>query len=100
MLLRGNCSHLALTPNKSCFCLPRAAACGGFMTRLNGTITSPGWPKDYPTNKNCVWQVVAPAQYQISLQFETFELEGNDVCLCARIDRGLCWDAAQGWGPV
>uniref|UniRef100_A0A5F8H493 Metalloendopeptidase n=1 Tax=Monodelphis domestica TaxID=13616 RepID=A0A5F8H493_MONDO len=55
-------------------------ACGGFMTKLNGTITSPGWPKEYPTNKNCVWQVVAPAQYRISLQFEVFELEGNDVC--------------------
>uniref|UniRef100_A0A8B9FYP0 Metalloendopeptidase n=1 Tax=Amazona collaria TaxID=241587 RepID=A0A8B9FYP0_9PSIT len=56
------------------------AACGGFITKLNGTITSPGWPKEYPTNKNCVWQVVAPTQYLISLQFEVFELEGNDVC--------------------
>uniref|UniRef100_A0A8V0ZKP3 Metalloendopeptidase n=1 Tax=Gallus gallus TaxID=9031 RepID=A0A8V0ZKP3_CHICK len=56
------------------------AACGGFITKLNGTITSPGWPKEYPTNKNCVWQVVAPAQYRISLQFEVFDLEGNDVC--------------------
>ncbi|XP_072439043.1 tolloid-like protein 2 [Chiloscyllium punctatum] len=56
------------------------AACGGFLTKLNGTVTSPGWPKDYPTNKNCVWQLVAPAQYRISLQFEVFELEGNDVC--------------------
>ncbi|RMC11221.1 hypothetical protein DUI87_12136 [Hirundo rustica rustica] len=55
------------------------AACGGFITKLNGTITSPGWPKEYPTNKNCIWQVVAPAQYRISLQFEVFELEGNDV---------------------
>ncbi|MEJ1276392.1 tolloid-like [Cricetulus griseus] len=55
-------------------------ACGGFITKLNGTITSPGWPKEYPTNKNCVWQVVAPTQYRISLQFEAFELEGNDVC--------------------
>ncbi|XP_067828866.1 tolloid-like protein 2 isoform X5 [Heptranchias perlo] len=56
------------------------AACGGFITKLNGTVTSPGWPKEYPTNKNCVWQVVAPSQYRISLQFEAFELEGNDVC--------------------
>ncbi|CAO2585469.1 Tolloid-like protein 2 [Lemmus lemmus] len=55
-------------------------ACGGFITKLNGTITSPGWPKEYPTNKNCVWQVVAPTQYRISLQFEAFELEGNDIC--------------------
>lgn len=63
-----------------------AVACGGFITKLNGTITSPGWPKEYPTNKNCVWQVVAPTQYRISLQFEAFELEGNDVRLCPVTD--------------
>uniref|UniRef100_A0A8C2FCN4 Metalloendopeptidase n=1 Tax=Cyprinus carpio TaxID=7962 RepID=A0A8C2FCN4_CYPCA len=56
------------------------AACGGLLTKLNGTITTPGWPKEYPPNKNCVWQVVAPTQYRISMQFETFELEGNEVC--------------------
>ena len=44
-------------------------------------------------NKNCVWQVVAPAQYRISLQFEVFELEGNDVCVQALID----WDAIGMW---
>ncbi|XP_042200474.1 bone morphogenetic protein 1-like isoform X2 [Callorhinchus milii] len=56
------------------------AACGGFLTKLNGSLTSPGWPKEYPANKNCVWQVVAPTQYRISLQFHFFEVEGNDVC--------------------
>ncbi|XP_068113667.1 tolloid-like protein 2 isoform X1 [Hyperolius riggenbachi] len=55
-------------------------ACGGFITKQDGTITSPGWPNEYPTNKNCVWQVVAPAQYKISLQFEVFDLEGNEFC--------------------
>lgn len=55
------------------------AACGGLLTKLNGTITSPGWPKEYPPNKNCVWQVVAPTQYRISVKFEFFELEGNEV---------------------
>ncbi|XP_041119113.1 dorsal-ventral patterning tolloid-like protein 1 isoform X2 [Polyodon spathula] len=56
------------------------AACGGLLTKLNGTITTPGWPKEYPPNKNCVWQVVAPTQYRISMQFEFFELEGNEIC--------------------
>ncbi|CAF96612.1 unnamed protein product, partial [Tetraodon nigroviridis] len=56
------------------------AACGGLLSKLNGTISTPGWPKEYPPNKNCVWQVVAPAQYRISMQFEAFELEGNEVC--------------------
>uniref|UniRef100_A0A8C9FGP5 Metalloendopeptidase n=1 Tax=Pavo cristatus TaxID=9049 RepID=A0A8C9FGP5_PAVCR len=55
------------------------AACGGLLTKLNGTITTPGWPKEYPPNKNCVWQVVAPTQYRISMKFEFFELEGNEV---------------------
>ncbi|XP_070808313.1 bone morphogenetic protein 1 isoform X2 [Pituophis catenifer annectens] len=56
------------------------AACGGFLTKLNGSITSPGWPKEYPPNKNCIWQLVAPTQYRISLLFDFFETEGNDVC--------------------
>ncbi|CAJ0938659.1 unnamed protein product [Ranitomeya imitator] len=56
------------------------AACGGLLTKLNGTITTPAWPKEYPSNKNCVWQVVAPSQYRISVKFDYFELEGNEVC--------------------
>lgn len=55
------------------------AACGGFITKLNGSITSPGWPREYPPNKNCVWQLVAPTQYRITLVFDVFETEGNDV---------------------
>ncbi|KAG7279561.1 LOW QUALITY PROTEIN: hypothetical protein CRUP_034663, partial [Coryphaenoides rupestris] len=55
-------------------------ACGGLLSKLNGTVSTPGWPKEYPPNKNCVWQVVAPTQYRISIQFEIFELEGNEVC--------------------
>lgn len=87
-------------PNAECvlktlFFLFLSAACGGLLTKLNGTITTPGWPKEYPPNKNCVWQVVAPAQYRISMQFEAFELEGNEVrtqrasvCNCLRSTKG------------
>nr|XP_040054275.1 bone morphogenetic protein 1-like isoform X1 [Gasterosteus aculeatus aculeatus] len=56
------------------------AACGGFVTKLNGSLSTPGWPKEYPPNKNCVWQLVAPIQYRITLVFDVFETEGNDVC--------------------
>lgn len=62
-----------------------AAACGGLLSKLNGTISTPGWPKEYPPNKNCVWQVVAPTQYRISMQFEAFELEGNEVSMCVPV---------------
>uniref|UniRef100_A0A8C5RZR5 CUB domain-containing protein n=1 Tax=Laticauda laticaudata TaxID=8630 RepID=A0A8C5RZR5_LATLA len=71
------CMRLIESP---CSVLYFAAACGGFLTKLNGSITSPGWPKEYPPNKNCIWQLVAPTQYRISLLFDYFETEGNDVC--------------------
>ncbi|XP_037686895.1 tolloid-like protein 1 isoform X2 [Choloepus didactylus] len=89
---RGGCEQRCLNTLGSyqCACEPGyelgpdkrscEAACGGLLTKLNGTITTPGWPKEYPPNKNCVWQVVAPSQYRISMKFEYFELEGNEVC--------------------
>ncbi|OWK15238.1 TLL1, partial [Cervus elaphus hippelaphus] len=89
---RGGCEQHCLNTLGSyqCSCEPGyelgpdrrtcEAACGGLLTKLNGTITTPGWPKEYPPNKHCVWQVVAPTQYKISVKFEFFELEGNEVC--------------------
>uniref|UniRef100_A0A672RLV7 Metalloendopeptidase n=1 Tax=Sinocyclocheilus grahami TaxID=75366 RepID=A0A672RLV7_SINGR len=65
------------------------AACGGFITKLNGSITSPGWPKEYPPNKNCIWQLVAPTQYRITLLFDVFETEGNDVSTRFLPQRGM-----------
>ncbi|KAK0142000.1 Bone morphogenetic protein 1 [Merluccius polli] len=56
------------------------AACGGFITQLNGSLSTPGWPREYPPNKNCVWHLVAPTQYCITLIFDAFETESNDVC--------------------
>lgn len=66
-----------------------SAACGGYITKLNGSITSPGWPKEYPPNKNCIWQLVAPSQYRITLLFDLFETEGNDVSTRALVERGV-----------
>ncbi|XP_067113967.1 bone morphogenetic protein 1-like isoform X1 [Osmerus mordax] len=88
----GNCEQRCLNTLGSyrCACDPGyelssdrhgcEAACGGFITKLNGSINTPGWPKEYPPNKNCVWQLVAPIQYRITLLFDVFETEGNDVC--------------------
>ncbi|RZF44812.1 hypothetical protein LSTR_LSTR000764 [Laodelphax striatellus] len=54
-------------------------ACGGLFEVPNGTITSPSFPKLYPGNKNCVWEIIAPPQYKITLNFTHFDLEGNNV---------------------
>ncbi|CAK8687745.1 unnamed protein product [Clavelina lepadiformis] len=56
------------------------AACGGFVTTEVGEITSPNWPREYPTNKQCIWQIVAPPHHRITIEFDKFELEGNAVC--------------------
>ncbi|XP_063979523.1 protein tolkin [Diachasmimorpha longicaudata] len=54
-------------------------ACGGLFDASNGTITSPSFPETYPGNKNCIWEIVAPPQYRITLNFTHFDLEGNKV---------------------
>ncbi|XP_058467763.1 protein tolkin-like [Malaya genurostris] len=52
-------------------------ACGGTLKQLNGTILSPSFPNEYPIMKECVWEIIAPAQHKITLNFTHFELEGN-----------------------
>lgn len=44
---------------------------------MNGTITSPSFPDVYPISKDCTWEIVAPEQYRITLNFTHFDLEGN-----------------------
>ncbi|XP_034943059.1 tolloid-like protein 2 [Chelonus insularis] len=54
-------------------------ACGGEFNVSNGTITSPSFPEIYPGNKNCIWEIVAPPHYRITLNFTHFDLEGNKM---------------------
>lgn len=54
-------------------------ACGGLIDSPNGTITSPSFPDLYPSNKHCIWEIFAPPQYRITLNFTHFDLEGNNV---------------------
>lgn len=53
-------------------------ACGGYIDQAIGTLQSPSFPDLYPPNKNCVWQIVAPDQYRITLNFSHFDMEGNN----------------------
>ncbi|CAG2171053.1 unnamed protein product [Oppiella nova] len=54
-------------------------ACGGLIDATNGTIVSPSFPDLYPPNKNCIWEIVAPHSFRITLNFTHFDLEGNNV---------------------
>ncbi|KAL1459907.1 hypothetical protein WDU94_011854 [Cyamophila willieti] len=54
-------------------------ACGGILDTPNGTLTSPSFPDFYIKNKTCIWEIVAPPQYRISLNFTHFDIEGNNL---------------------
>ncbi|VDD74489.1 unnamed protein product [Mesocestoides corti] len=56
-------------------------ACGGVINAANGTIQTPGFPAEYPPNKNCIWKIVAAPKSTIFLNFTRFDLEGkNKAC--------------------
>ncbi|CAG0913992.1 unnamed protein product, partial [Notodromas monacha] len=56
-------------------------ACGGTIDSENGTIVSPSYPEMYPSNKECTWEIIAPPNHKITLNFTHFDLEGtNEDC--------------------
>ncbi|KAK2718001.1 protein tolkin-like [Artemia franciscana] len=56
-------------------------ACGGILDSPNGTITSPSFPDLYPASKTCIWEIIAPPQWKITLNFTHFDIEGtNEDC--------------------
>lgn len=44
------------------------------------TLTSPGFPRFYPDNVNCVTFIVAPSGYRILIEFEELVLEQEPQC--------------------
>ena len=49
--------------------------CGGNITSVNGTITSPGYPMHYPNDLNCTWIIELANVEFISINFLEFETE-------------------------
>uniref|UniRef100_UPI00398F64EE cubilin n=1 Tax=Pristiophorus japonicus TaxID=55135 RepID=UPI00398F64EE len=56
--------------------------CGGIFNATNTpqTITSPGYPSDYPLLTTCHWTIDAPAQKQIRVTVQQFNLPANPNC--------------------
>ncbi|XP_045482434.1 cubilin [Harmonia axyridis] len=61
---------------------PLINGCGGIFHDRNRIIQTPGYPKNYPNNSECEWEVVAPEGYHIGLSFiGRFHLEESDNCV-------------------
>ncbi|CAG0918336.1 unnamed protein product [Notodromas monacha] len=54
--------------------------CGGVVSGTHGTINSPGYPGNYPHNRDCFWVVTAPLGKRINFQFATMQLEVHANC--------------------
>ncbi|MFH4977909.1 hypothetical protein AB6A40_004618 [Gnathostoma spinigerum] len=54
--------------------------CGFSTNSLNGTILSPGSPKDYPNGASCLWDISVPHGYHIALMFNRFDVQKSDKC--------------------
>nr|AAR11554.1 neuropilin 2a [Danio rerio] len=68
-----------------------------------GVIESPGFPDKYPHNLECSFIIIAPPQTEVTLTFQTFDLE-NDPLL---MGEGECkydwldvWDGLPQVGPL
>lgn len=44
------------------------------------TITSPGFPGNYPNNITCLWRITAPLGYSAFLLLDHFEIEPSSDC--------------------
>lgn len=47
---------------------------------MTGVIESPHYPKDYPNNVQCIWDIIVPIGYQVKLTYEKFDLQLSDKC--------------------
>ncbi|XP_053441065.1 CUB and zona pellucida-like domain-containing protein 1 [Nycticebus coucang] len=54
--------------------------CGGYLDALEGSFTSPNYPKPHPALAYCVWRIQAEKGYKIKLNFKEIFLEVDDQC--------------------
>ncbi|KAL3278791.1 hypothetical protein HHI36_016314 [Cryptolaemus montrouzieri] len=58
------------------------AICGGDLTiNTEGHLESPNFPEEYQLNKECIWRITVPQDYQVALRFQSFEVENHDGCV-------------------
>ena len=56
--------------------------CNDFLDLESGILTSPNYPYDYPSNRECSWTIIAPQQQQIiTIQFQDFKVGFEDLIL-------------------
>nr|XP_044636628.1 putative DMBT1-like protein [Equus asinus] len=55
-------------------------SCGGVISSLSGSFSSPLYPENYPTDIQCVWEIHVDKKFRIELMIPSLKLE--DVLGC------------------
>ncbi|XP_073096287.1 scavenger receptor cysteine-rich domain-containing protein DMBT1 isoform X8 [Manis javanica] len=55
-------------------------ACGGVISGLSGSFSSPQYPENYPTDIQCVWEIHVDKTFRIELMIPSLKME--DVLGC------------------
>ncbi|XP_047557598.1 deleted in malignant brain tumors 1 protein-like [Lutra lutra] len=57
-----------------------SSSCGGVLSSLSGSFSSPLYPESYPTDIQCVWEIHVDKKFRIELMIPTLNLE--DILGC------------------
>ncbi|KAK4820989.1 hypothetical protein QYF61_009455 [Mycteria americana] len=52
-------------------------SCGGLLSSPSGTLQSPFYPRNYPNNANCVWEIEVKSNFHVTLAFKDVQMEGG-----------------------
>ena len=66
LYLMVSCIHYLLCHS---LCFSFLLACGGIFRMAEGVFNSPGYPEIYPSNVECVWNIVSSPDNQLQLSF-------------------------------
>ncbi|XP_030767675.1 tolloid-like protein 2 [Sitophilus oryzae] len=78
------------------FIINYEAMCGGeFFIDTEGHLESPNYPEEYQPNKECIWRITVPENYQVALKFQSFDVENHDNCVYdyVEIRDGITFDS-------
>ncbi|XP_076961482.1 scavenger receptor cysteine-rich domain-containing protein DMBT1-like [Callospermophilus lateralis] len=75
--LSHNCGH---HEDASAICSDENFHCGGLLTNDSGSFSSPWYPKKYPTNVVCAWDIQVDTRAHIKLTFQVVKMENFYGC--------------------
>lgn len=77
-------TYITKNSNSRGFAANYETVCGGDLTATTeggNNIESPNFPLNYLPNKECIWRIYVPDDFEVALKFHSFELETHANCL-------------------